>query len=99
MKNYFIKQTQIIQKERFRINIFGAILSYLCIIIAINYFILYPGKGIFDAFVLGILIYGVYETTNLALFNKWRIKTVMIDTLWGGILFALTTWIVRKIIQ
>jgi uncharacterized membrane protein len=48
-----------------------------------------------DAFLLGIVIYGVYETTNYALFKDWSILTVIIDTLWGGTLFAITTYIVN----
>lgn len=42
-----------------------------------------------------IIIYGVYETTNYALFKNWSILTVIIDTLWGGLLFASTTYIVN----
>jgi len=48
---------------------------------------------VFDAFLLGVFVYGVYETTSLALLRKWRPTTVLIDTLWGGILFALTTYL------
>ena len=44
-----------------------------------------------DAFLLGIVIYGVYESTNYAILKNWNIKAVALDTLWGGILFALTT--------
>jgi uncharacterized membrane protein len=47
-----------------------------------------------DAFILGIVIYGVYETTNYAIFDKWNIQALTLDTLWGGILFAITTKIV-----
>jgi uncharacterized membrane protein len=61
----------------------------------INYFIIKPRRSVSDAFLLGIIIYGVYETTNLALFKNWSILTVIIDTLWGGILFATTTYIVN----
>ena len=60
-------------------------------IFGINYFIIKPKRSISDAFLLGLVIYGTYETTNWAIFTKWSVKTVIIDTLWGGILFALTT--------
>jgi len=46
---------------------------------------------------LGIVIYAVFELTNLALFKNWHILSVLIDTLWGGILFGLTTGIVYKL--
>jgi uncharacterized membrane protein len=51
-------------------------------------------RPIADAFFLGILIYGVYESTTYAILKQWKLKTLIIDTLWGGILFALTTGIV-----
>ena len=50
-----------------------------------------------DAFILGVVIYGVYETTNYALFDKWSLKAVILDTIWGGSLFALTTMILQRI--
>ncbi len=76
-------------------NYLGAALCYILLIIGINYFIIKPRRSVSDAFLLGIVIYGVYETTNLALFKNWSILTVIIDTLWGGLLFAATTYIVN----
>ena len=35
--------------------------------------------------------------TNYALLDKWNIKTGVIDTLWGGVLFALTTFLIVNI--
>ena len=59
--------------------------------LVLNYFIIDKKKSIADAFLLGIVIYGVYESTNYAILDKWNTKAVAMDTLWGGILFALTT--------
>ena len=39
----------------------------------------------------------VYETTNKAIIKNWTWKTVMIDGIWGGILFSLTTFLTYKI--
>ena len=50
------------------------------------------GKILF-IFLLGAIIYGVYATTNYALINNWEPKIALIDTIWGGILFYLTTYI------
>lgn len=97
MKGYFEKQVQAVQGSGMQINYLGAALCYLFLIIGLNYFIIKPKKSVQDAFLLGLVIYGVYETTNYALFKKWSLLTVFIDTLWGGILFALTTYIVTII--
>lgn len=54
------------------------------------------GDGIKTAFFLGIVVYGVYETTTLAILRNWSPTTALIDTTWGGTLFALSTYIFYK---
>lgn len=54
------------------------------------------GDGIKAAFFLGILVYGVYETTTLAILRNWSPMTALIDTTWGGTLFALSAYIFYK---
>jgi len=95
VKGYFQKQVQSVQGSAMQINYLGAAICYVFLIIGINYFIIKPNRSIKDAFLLGLVIYGVYETTNYALFKNWYITTVIIDTLWGGALFAITTYIVN----
>ena len=95
IKDFFGKQIIKVQGSPMKVNLIGVILCYLILVLGINYFIIYQNKSILDAFLLGLLIYGVYETTNYALFSNWSVSTVIIDTLWGGILFALTTYLIR----
>jgi uncharacterized membrane protein len=97
MKGYFNKQIQDIQGSKIEFKFLGAALCYIFLIAGINYFIIKPRKSVNDAFLLGIVIYGVYETTNYALFKNWSIITVIMDTLWGGLLFASTTYIVNML--
>ena len=95
IKGYFDNQIKSVQGSPIKINYLGAALCYILLIVGINYFIIKPRKSVSDAFLLGIIIYGVYETTNLALLKNWSILTVIIDTLWGGLLFASTTYVVN----
>ncbi len=97
MKGYFDKQIQSVQGSQTKMNYLGAALCYIFLIVGINYFIIKPKKSITDAFLLGIVIYGVYETTNYAIFKNWSLLSVIIDTLWGGLLFASTTYIVNML--
>lgn len=92
-----------ITKEPLKLNMTKAIITYIFLIIAINYFILnnltennYKQK-IIDAFILGLVIYGTFDFTSGALFKDYDYKTAIIDTIWGGILFALTTVVINKI--
>ena len=97
MKGFFDKQIQLVQGSKLKINFLGAALCYIFLISGINYFIIKPKKSVSDAFLLGIVIYGVYETTSYALLKDWSIFTVIIDTLWGGLLFASTAFIVNML--
>ena len=97
IKDYFSKQINLVQNSPIKLDFLAILLCYIFLIFGINYFIIQPNRSIQDAFILGIIIYGVYETTNKALLTKWSWLTVIMDTLWGGILFALTTYIIKKI--
>ena len=97
LKGYFNRQVENIQGSKIEFNLLAAIICYILLIIGLNYFIIRPRRSVNDAFLLGIVIYGVYETTNWAIFKKWSPLSVIIDTLWGGILFAITTFIVNKL--
>jgi uncharacterized membrane protein len=97
IKNYFLNQIKLVQGSEPKVNYLGVALCYIFLIAGINYFIIKPRKSVNDAFLLGIVIYGVYETTNYALLKNWSIITVIMDTLWGGLLFAFTTYIVNML--
>jgi uncharacterized membrane protein len=95
IKDYFNNQIKIVQGAEVKVNFLGAAFCYIFLIIGINYFIIKPRKSVSEAFLLGLVIYGVYETTNYALLKNWSIITVIMDTLWGGTLFAITTYIIN----
>jgi len=86
-------QNQIIAVQRVILqpNYLAIIATYLLLCFTLSYFIIRPHKDISEAFLLGLCVYGVFELTNKSIFKKWELKTVMMDTLWGGIVFALTT--------
>ena len=97
VKGYFNKQVKSIQGSDIQINIVATGLTYVVLIYGLNYFIIRRNKSVHEAALLGFFVYAVYELTNLALFKNWSILTVIIDTLWGTILFGLTTAIVYKL--
>ena len=89
--NFFNTLVKSIQGYQIEFNAVGAVLCYILLIFGLNYFIIDQKKSLMDAFLLGIVIYGVYETTNYAILKKWNMKAVALDTMWGGVLFAITT--------
>jgi uncharacterized membrane protein len=96
---FFNNVVQQVQGSRIKFKLSGAILCYMLLIGGLYYFIISRNKSVKEAFILGIVIYGVYESTTYALLDKWSPQAVLIDTLWGGILFALTTAITYTFYQ
>ena len=74
-------------------------ITYVFLIFGLNYFIIEKRRSVKDAALLGLVIYAVYEFTNLALFKNWTLLTAFIDTTWGAMLFGLTTAISYKIMD
>jgi len=74
----------------------GAFVCYVFLVAELYYFILSKKRPVLDAFILGMCTYGVYNTTNYALITDYPLRVMIIDTLWGGVLFALTTFLYYK---
>jgi len=96
VRNHFSKLVKNIQKTPLKLNIYAVIACYILLIGGFNYFIIKDGRSPFDAFVLGFIIYGVYDLTNMAIFKNWGLFTLVIDTLWGGFLFSMTAYLVKN---
>jgi uncharacterized membrane protein len=96
-KGYFSNQVKNVQGSPLSMNYLAAAICYIFLILGLNYFIIKPRRSVQDAFLLGLVIYGVYETTSWAIFKNWSVFTVILDTLWGASLFAMTTYVVKII--
>jgi uncharacterized membrane protein len=96
-RSLFINQIIQVQAAPIKVDYFSAILCYILLIYGLYYFIIKDNKPVYDAFLLGIIVYGIYETTTKSLLKDWNYNTVIIDTLWGGVLFGLTTYITYHI--
>lgn len=96
--NHFKNQIYKVQNKPLKINLITSIMCYIILIFGLYYFIIKQKKSVNDAFILGIFVYGVYELTTISLLSDWNVKTVIIDTIWGGILFATTTYLTYKMI-
>jgi uncharacterized membrane protein len=90
-KDLFDRQVINIQRVVPQYRMEGAVLCYLLLIFGLYYFILSKRKTILDAFLFGIIIYGVYETTTYTIFKKWSHWILLMDTIWGGVLMGSTT--------
>lgn len=84
-----------IQRTAMQIRFGGAAVVYLLLVIGLYYFIIKPGRSAWEAGLLGLVIYGTFDFTNYAMLKNYDIAIGVMDTLWGAILFATTTYIVN----
>ena len=95
----FVKMVSKIQNKPVKVNLFSAGFTYILLIAALYFFIIKNNLGYLDAFVLGFIIYGVFDFTNMALFSKYDLMIGIQDTVWGGILFVISLFIYKKILD
>ena len=99
MRNNFQSLIKKIQGSPLKMNLYATIACYILLVSSLYYFVIYKKGSYLDAFLLGFFIYGVYETTNSAIFTNWNIYIAIVDTLWGGLLFLITTYLYYSVIK
>ena len=95
----FAEQIAAVQRVSLQPRLEGGVVCYLFLIFGLYHFILRTHSSPWNALLLGMVINGVYESTSYLAFKKWKWQIAVMDTLWGGALFALTTLITYKFIQ
>lgn len=53
-------------------------------------------QAILKSAVFGIVVYGVYDFTNLATLRDWPWIVALVDVLWGAVLYSVTAVVVKK---
>ena len=98
MSSNFQTMIKKIQGSRLTLKLIPTVACYIILISSLYYFIIYKKGTLLDAFLLGFFIYGVYETTNMAILKDWDIYVGLIDLTWGGFLFLITIYLYQNII-
>ncbi len=104
ISEYFTKHAKKM-KLRNIYNPISFILVYVALFIVLYHFILKNinlNKSLKldilkNAFILGFCIYAVFDLTNYTLFKNWPIPLIIIDSLWGGLLFSIVTILYHKL--
>jgi uncharacterized membrane protein len=95
-KQTFLSQIRAVQKSELKINLWSVLLCYAFILFGLYFFIWKDGRSVTDAAILGAIIYGVYDTTTVALLKDWSPVLAAVDVVWGAFLFAAATFVYRK---
>ena len=98
-KNYFNNQVQLVQGSPIKLNMPATIACYILLSLGIFYFVVQKNLNYLETFALGIFVYGVFDTTTMAIFKNWKLTSVVMDTLWGGTLFVLVKFLFDKLRQ
>ena len=89
-----------VQNSPMKIKPIYAIITYVFVVLGAYIFVyqkINKDNWVMDSikwgFLWGIITYGIFDFTNLTIFRDYPLKTAILDTLWGGILAAITVLI------
>jgi uncharacterized membrane protein len=91
-RHHFSPMISRVQGSSMQPRAIPAVIAYLLLFVSGAVF-LPKLSNIYEAFLLGFCIYGVYDSTNYATIKNWDPVLAVVDTLWGGILFASIYWL------
>jgi uncharacterized membrane protein len=72
-------------------KLWAAVIVYIALA-----FLLLRQTNVKDAFLTGAATYAVYDFTVLAVRSDFRWTSAVLDTLWGGVLFAATFKVLKQ---
>jgi uncharacterized membrane protein len=109
-RNLYISQFKSINKRDLKMNnsmLLSGCLAYILMSVGLYKFVIYPSlkwkltlnEIITRSLLLGLVIYGIYNFTNKATIYNYNYYTVIIDTIWGSILFTITALLSIMIIK
>ena len=92
--SYLSKVIESVQKSPSKVRYAPALLVYIYLTVVVIGLLKYK-VSIRDSFLFGMCVYGIYEATNYATLERWPLYLFIADTIWGGVLISLTTYIAR----
>lgn len=97
----FSKMISNIQGYPIKFKLYSAIITYILMSYGLKILVIDTKNSLNEkfkkAFLLGVVVYGVFDFTNLTIIDKWQLEISIMDMIWGGILFVLTVYFDNKI--
>lgn len=90
---------QIQKGQPMKVNYIYAILTYVLMIIGLNVLVIpnITKNNMWFPFLFGLIVYGVFSFTNASVLKDWKMSVVLLDTLWGGILFFTSVSLAKRL--
>lgn len=96
IKDKYNEMVTSIQGSEMKVNMYGAVFAYLMLTLGV-YKLVELNLSLQDCFIMGFVVYGVYNGTCHGIFNNWNEKIAIMDTIWGGTLFLGSVYVVKKL--
>jgi uncharacterized membrane protein len=98
MKGEYERMVRSIQKREMKAKAVPAVLAYALMVAGLQEFVLCehavkndPEKTKWRAFLFGVVLYGVYNLTAMAVLDEWDGRLAAKDILWGGALYVMAS--------
>ena len=95
-----------LQGSPIELRILPTIIVYISMLCGLVYFIFMPYeqhknkmRAVYNAALFGFVLFSVYEFTNYAIIKKWKPLYVIMDSLWGPVLYGVTTYITLSLLK
>ena len=80
-----------------QMSILYGLIAWCLLSFGIEYFIVQNKNPFWNGMLFGLVVYGVYDFTNLATINGWTLNFAIQDILWGMILCGTVGYLRTKI--
>lgn len=81
----------------------SALVAYILLALGIRLFVIDKVKTIGESIIygglFGLITYGIFDFTNIAIFEGWTYKVGIIDMIWGTIICSAVSLIIYLIIN
>ncbi len=74
----------------------AAILTYIILVLGLTFFVItkaFTNNSVMQGFIMGafygLVVYGVYDLTNLSIIKDWSAKMTIVDIIWGMLVCSI----------
>ena len=85
-----------IQRVAMQVRWWSAAVVYVFAAVLLYWFIIKDRRPLWEATLLGLATYGIFDFTNHTILKNYDLPIAVMDTVWGGTLFTLVAWVLRK---
>jgi uncharacterized membrane protein len=106
LKNLWNTTVMNVQHHKLVFNMKYAFVSYILLVYGLYFFVYkhitkqnWINESIINGFIFGLIVYGVFDMTNLAIFKNYSLFTGLIDMLWGSLLMSITSFLTYYLLE